>query len=198
MLQNLVVFGAGGLACQIIDAVPPNTRFVTDEGGGEFFGRPVEMFDPASGGALVIAVSNTSARRRIAAVWRGGFAQVFASSAEVSPHARLGKGAILCRQAIVEAGVTVGRHVHLNDRAIVGHGSQVGDFCTIGPGAIICGDCRIGDEAHIGAGAIIHQGITIGDGAFIGMGSLVSKDVPAGARVICGRIFNVPAVALAA
>lgn len=189
-MPRLIVFGAGGLAAQIIDTVPADTSFATDRGGGLVYGRSILRFDPTMAGHLVIAVNSLDVRRRIASVWLGELGRVVAASAEVSPYASLGGGAIICRQAIVEAGVSAGSHAQINDRATVGHGSQLGDFCTVGPAAVICGDCRIGDGVRIGAGAIIREGTTIGDGAFVGMGSLVSKDIPAGVSVICGRVLR--------
>lgn len=178
------------MARQIVDFVGPETRFVTDDGGGEICGFVVERFDPGMAGELVIAVNSVGVRRRIAAEWRGSFAQVFAVSAEVSRFANIARGVILCRQAVIEADATIGEHTHVNVGACVAHGSLVGPYCTIGPQVNVSGDCTLGAGVFIGAGAIIREGSNLGDGAFIGMGSLISRDVPAGTRVIAGRALK--------
>lgn len=178
------------MARQIVDFVGPDTRFVTDHGGGEICGFEVQRFDPDMAGELVIAVNSVAVRQRIAAAWRGRFTQVFAASAEVSRFANIARGVILCRQAVIEAEARIGEHSHVNVGACVAHGSMVGPYCTIGPQANVSGDCTLGAGVFVGAGAIIREGSNVGDGAYIGMGSLVSKDVPAGSRVICGRALK--------
>jgi UDP-3-O-[3-hydroxymyristoyl] glucosamine N-acyltransferase len=186
--MSIVVFGAGGLALQIIDSVPRDTRFVTDTGGGRLCGRTVEAFSPHMEGELVIAVNDMAVRSRVAATWRSTMGRVIAASAEVSAFADVADGVIVCRQAIIEATASIGQHSHVNLGAKVGHGTRMGRFATIGPGAMICGDCTLGDGVRIGAGAIIREGITIGDGATVSMGALVHRDVPSGAHVIGGRL----------
>jgi sugar O-acyltransferase (sialic acid O-acetyltransferase NeuD family) len=182
--MRIGIFGAGGFTRQIIDMLPGDAVILTDDGGANLHGFPVLRFNDAPDCDLVIAISDPILRRQVALRWRHGFGSLVAASAEVSQFASIGEGAILCRQAIVEADATIGRHFHANIGAKIGHECQIGDFVTVGPGAMICGRCTIGNGATIAAGAIIHQGLTIGDNVMVGMGAIVSKDVPAATSAI--------------
>lgn len=183
----LTIFGAGGLARQIIDGVPPASRFVTDTGGGDICGLPIERFDLGMGGELIIAVRDLPTRHRIAAQWAGDLGRYIDATAQVSRYAQIADGAIMCRNAVIEAEASLGRHSQANIGAKIGHGSKIGDFSVVGPDALVCGDCTIGRDVYIGAGAIIREGTTVGDGAFIGMGSMIFRDVPPDARMVFGR-----------
>jgi sugar O-acyltransferase (sialic acid O-acetyltransferase NeuD family) len=196
MTEPIGIFGAGGLVRQIIDFLPRDTLLFTDEGGGELHGFPIIRFDEAPHCELAIAVSDPTARRKVALRWRNGFTSIIAPTAEVSRFAIIADGAIVCRQAVIEAGATIGRHFHANIGAAVAHETLVGDFVTISPRTTICGGCRIGDGAFIGAHAVVKQGVTIGRNAQIAMGTVVHKDVPDNGRALGNpaRVFDHAAV----
>lgn len=181
--MRLGVFGAGGFARQIIDLLPPDTVFFTDSGEGDLLGFPVFPLDRAAGCELLIAVADPSVRRRVAAQWRANFATLIAPSAEVSRFASIGKGSVICRQAVIEADVTIGRHFHANLAVIVGHETEIGDFVTVAPLAGVGSRCTIGHGVTIGMGALIRPDVRIGDNAMICMGAVVTRDVTPNAKV---------------
>lgn len=185
----LAIYGAGGFALQILDMVESRAAggeavcFVDDHRDGSLHGIPVLKADAVGAEAsAIIAIGDTSVRRRIAAGLQR-YDTLIALSALVSQHAAIGEGAILCHNTIIEPNVTIGRHFHANIYSYVAHESVIGDFVTFAPRVSCNGKVRIGDGAYIGTGAFLKQGVTIGAGAVVGMGSVVIRDVPDGAVV---------------
>jgi len=138
---------------------------------------------------LVIALGTSTGRKAVAERFAGrGFGSVIASSAIVSPSARIGEGAQICDFVAINNAVTIGRHFQANVFAQVSHDCVIGDYVTFSPRTTCNGTVHIGDGVFVGAGAVIRNGsperpLVIGDGATIGMGAVVTKDVPPGASV---------------
>lgn len=187
----LAVYGAGGFALQVLGMVEAvvaagsEACFVDDNPAcKELLGIPVRALGELPPGAsFVIAVSDSESRRRIAA-GLDRFTRLTAATAQVSRHASVGEGSILCDHVLIEAGVRIGRHFHGNIFSYVAHESVIGDFVTFAPRVNCNGRVEIGDGAYIGTGAFLKQGVRIGAGATVGMGAVVLHDVPAGATVV--------------
>lgn len=64
-------------------------------------------------------------------------------SAEIGPHASIGRGVRIGKRTIVHAGV------------VVGDGASIGDDCVIYPNVVIYADCHLGDRCLVHAGAVI-------------------------------------------
>lgn len=106
----------------------------------------------------------------------GTLAKVVASTAFVSPHAKIGEGSVVLHQAVVNSSAVVGNSVIINTGAIVEHDSEVGDYTHVSTGAKINGACCVGRRCFIGSGATLVQCTNVGDDVFVGAGSLVAKD----------------------
>lgn len=106
------------------------------------------------------------------------FETVIATSASVSPFARIGAGCQILHSAIIQAGAILGDHSVVNSTALIEHDTSVGDYCHIAPHATLCGQISVGDSAYVGAGATVIQGITLAAGCIVGAGSTVLLDVP--------------------
>ena len=193
--MRLAIFGAGGMGRELADIARRSTDwpivFVVDEPkAAEVQGFPViapDALEPDD--RLIIALGTSTGRKAVADRFAGrAFGSVVASSAIVSPSARIGEGAQICDFVAINNSVTIGRHFQANVFAQVSHDCVIGDFVTFSPRTTCNGNVHISDGVFVGAGAIIRNGsaerpLVIGEGATIGMGAVVVKDVPAGATV---------------
>lgn len=109
-------------------------------------------------------------------------------TAYVSKHTKIGRGSVVCHQALVENGAHVGENVIVNTASYVGHDSDADDYACICPYARIGGRSQVRAHGFIGYGAQVMTRLVIGDGAIVGARSLVRNDVSAGMLV-----YGIPA-----
>lgn len=207
MPEKIVIFGAGGHAKVVIDAIEMMGRheitFLADADiarvGTRLKGYRVcseqEGFAAGASGLrhAFVAIGNNTTRKRIAhKVRECGFAlaMVVHPAAVVSESATLGAGTLVMPGSVINADAVVGANVIINTGVIVEHDCRVGDNAHIAPGAILCGGVEIGKDALIGAGATILPGVKVGGRATVGAGAVVLSDVPddATAKGIPARI----------
>ncbi|MEZ8943703.1 acetyltransferase [Vibrio sp. 10N.247.311.12] len=105
------------------------------------------------------------------------FETVIATSASVSPFAKIGAGCQILHSAIIQAGAVLGKHSVINSTALIEHDVSIGEHCHIAPRATLCGQVNVGEFAYVGAGATVIQGITLAAGCIVGAGSVVLSDV---------------------
>lgn len=106
------------------------------------------------------------------------FETVIASSAYVSPFARLGAGAQILPRTIIQTGVNIGDHSIINSGAVIEHDSHIDCYCHIAPNATICGQVTVKQHAFIGANATVIQGVQIGQDAVVGAGVSLTWSLP--------------------
>lgn len=212
MSWRLAVFGAGGCAADLLSTIEDEfarvaeTRsdaghlvFVeSDPSDDYFFGHRIRSLsalldeDHVDETLFVVAVGSPLHRSRLHLLLRErGFvpASLHASSANISPHASIGEGAVFAEFTNVPSNAVVGRSFQCNYFSYVAHDVVVGDFVTFAPRVGCNGNVVIGDNVMVGAGAIIRPGtkshpLEIGSGAVIGMGAVVTQHVPAGVTVL--------------
>jgi len=100
-----------------------------------------------------------------------------ASSAWVSPFAKLGMGTMVFHGAVINASAVVGSNCIINNQALVEHDAVVEDHCHISTAAVLNGAVLVKQGSFIGSNATLMQGIVVGAYAIVGAGSLVSKNV---------------------
>lgn len=198
MPERIVIFGAGGHARVVIDAIERAGLYQialladADEAltGTTLKTYPVcserDGFAAAQGGVVhaFVAIGRNETRKRIAHRAREcGFrlATVVHPSAVVSSSAVLGAGTLVMPCSVVNADAVVGADVIVNTGAIIEHDCRVGDHTHISPRATLCGGVQIGDEVLVGAGAVVLSGVKVGSRATVGAGAVVVSDVPDGA-----------------
>ncbi len=212
MTVAVLIFGAGGLAADIVDILarcggmeivgfvvdrpvmdPPNADREAPLAGVPVHYWP-DLAERANGMAAVSAIGSPTRRRFIETAEAAGvrFLTLVDPSAQIFPSAAIGEGSVIGAGAIVAARSRLGRHVYLNRGATLGHHGEVGDFTSIHAAVTVGGACRIGSGVEIGIGAVIVDHIAIGSGATIGAGSVVTRDCPADVRMV-----GVPARVLA-
>lgn len=200
MSERLVIFGAGGHAKVIIDAVERQRIYEVallvdadpSRVGTSVLGHEVQEealgFEALSEGIrhAIVAIGNNEIRRRIADIARGKgltLATVIHPGSVVARSAQLGAGTLVMPGAIINADARVGANVIVNTGAVIEHDCRIGDDVHIGPHATLCGGVAVGAGSLIGAGATVLVGVSIGQGVLVGAGSTVLAGVPDGARV---------------
>jgi UDP-perosamine 4-acetyltransferase len=201
--MRVLVIGAGGHArvciealldtagCVVVGCVSKNGESIQDP----FAGVAVVGADENLGDLIVdhavthafIAVTNN----RVRAAMLGRCAELgvpvasaISRSAQISPSATIGSGALLAMGSVVNTLARLGAGVIVNTNASVGHDCIIGEATHVAPGVAMGGNVMIGQQVLIGIGARIVPSTSIGDGAVIGAGSVVLRDVPAGAVMI--------------
>lgn len=198
-MDRLIVFGAGGHAKVVIEAVlagfPGCAMTILDDRAGaapgELLGIPVRggrgwLDDNWPGVPVFPAIGHNGARAGLID-WLlecgREAASVVDPGARLSPSATLGPGGFLAPGAIVNAQAVLEPGVIVNTGATIDHDCRIGRAAHVGPGAHLCGGVEVGAGTLIGIGASVIPGIRIGDGAVVGAGAAVTRDVPDGARV---------------
>jgi sugar O-acyltransferase (sialic acid O-acetyltransferase NeuD family) len=109
---------------------------------------------------------------------------IISKSAQISPHAVIGKGCMIMNDVIINSGAQIGQNCIINTRALIEHDVVVGDHCHVSTGVIVNGATRIGNNTFIGSGSIIRNGLVIGDNCLVGMGSVLVKNLKDNSRKI--------------
>lgn len=207
-MQPLLLFGAGGHAKVVLDALLRAGRevagLIDDDPvaagrhvlGVEVIGTRAVLDHEYAGAAIVPALGVNAARAALIG-WAAGAGHRLASA--VHPQAVTGHGVEIGAGSFLAAGAVVNPDTILGEGAIVNTGASVDHDCRIGaavhiaPGARLCGGVSIGDETLIGTGAMVIPGIRIGARVVIGAGSVIVRDVPDGARIAGNPARPLPA-----
>lgn len=88
-------------------------------------------------------------------------------SANVSPSARMGNGALVLAGAIVQPGSAIGDAAIVNTGAIIEHDAVIGEGAHVAPGAVVLGGARVGTCSMIGAGAVILPMVHVPDDTLV-------------------------------
>jgi len=191
--SRLLVFGAGGQASKVIDAISSyGIRAIgyisTEEPGSVINGIKVlgnlEYYlqnKSLHKHSIHIAIGENSVRYEIFTKLQNlaaNLISVISKTAVVSGNARIGGGSAVMHGAVVHTASQIGKCCLVDSRAIIEHHVITGDFVNVSPGAVICGGARLGRGVIIGAGSVIIEKITIGDNSLIGAGAVVIKDIP--------------------
>lgn len=195
MEGNVIVFGAGGHAVSVVDAILASKirpAFILDDDpkkkGQQLLQIPVRGALKELNNAelarysVVVAIAVNSIRKRVVQVLseRGAkFTGVRHPSALISANAVIDPTAQILAGAIVNAGATVSAHAVLNTGCVVEHDARVETFTHIGPGAVLAGAVVIEDGAFVATGAKVCPFVRVGRSSTLGAGAVALKDVPA-------------------
>lgn len=178
-LGPIVILGASGHAREILDLL----RLL-----GLETGRMVDESNEAeieSRSRLVLGVgrplSRLGAYRKFNANF--DFLTLRHPDTGVAASAKIGRGTVISRGAVVSTDASVGAACLLNWNCTVGHDATIGAGSVLNPGSAVSGNCRLGEGVLVGAGAVVLEGVVIEDRAQIGAGAVVTSNVPAGVTV---------------
>lgn len=150
-----------------------------------------EEYAPGADDVFVCAIGSPADKVKYTGIIEskgGTFVNVVHPSVVFGHNVKLGKGIILCPQAVVSSDVTIGDHAHVNLGSIVAHDVVVGPYCQINSNATLSGGVVLGRAVEVSSNAVFLPGAVAEDDSFIGAGSVVLKRVGAGQRV-----FGAPA-----
>jgi sugar O-acyltransferase (sialic acid O-acetyltransferase NeuD family) len=187
--EQIVLFGAGGHARVVADAVKTQGRYiisaVVDPGkaGTEFQGMKVQADekDLAPNNFIVALGDNLLRRKVFCQLEESGWAPVVVqhSSAIVASDAKIASGTVLFARSIVNPNSTIGKNCIINSGAIVEHDCHIESHAHIATGACLAGTVKIGEGTLIGVGCSILPNLSIGSWSILGGGSVAISDVPA-------------------
>lgn len=195
-MMTLVIVGAGGFGRETLDVVlalgEPDLAeviFADDARAGDTVrGRPViAPEDAQAGAAIVVAVAEPAARRRLVGRLRRRTLEATTlvhPRAIVGPETTIGAGGVILGGAHVSSSCRLGDHVQVNYNATIGHDAVLEDYATVFPGANVGGAAHVSAGATVGANAAVLQQRRVGRGAFVGAGAVVTHDVADGQVVV--------------
>lgn len=203
--KPLILIGGGGHCKSVIDAALSaglEIRGILDAPervgetvlGIEIIGTDADIANYVADCDFIITVGQiktSETRRRLAAAVKeaaGKFGVVIASTARVSPFARIGGGTVVLHGACVNADASVGRHSIVNTASVIEHDVRIGDFTHISTNASVNGAASIGSDCFVGSGAVVNQGVVISDRVILASASLANKSIYSP-----GRYAGIPA-----
>ncbi len=183
--MNLILFGSGGHAGVVIDAVVCGAAW-TIEGlidGTRSLGEVphgylvISLPENRDAFTYHIAIGDGEVRERISNELNLRWTNIFHPLSYRASKLDC-QGSFFGAYSVVGNDSEVGDFCILNTGAILDHDSTLGDFSHLCPGVVTGGHVHIGSRTTVGVGSMIRDGVTIGDNCIIGMGSVVIKDVP--------------------
>lgn len=196
MTGELVVFGCGGHAKVVIEAVlardPKRLVQIVDDDPGAV-GRSVLglrvsggrewLASNAPGASVALGIGGNRARLDVLdwLIAQGRQVEtVIHPSAIVGATVDAGVGTFFAAGAIAIAEARIGRAAIINTGASVDHDCVIGDGAHIGPGVRLCGNVQVGARSLIGVGTAVRPGVSIGADVIVGAGSAVVGDLADG------------------
>lgn len=192
MADKLIVFGSGGHAKVVVEAVfarTPGREIILFDDRGAIDGRTIfgigvsggrEQLQTVRNAPVALGVGDNQARFEIMSwlIDHGHSLQavlhpaaIVAASVEIGPGAFVGAGAVAIADARINAGAII------NTSASVDHDCIVGEAAHIAPGARLCGNVEVGARTLVGVGSAVRPGTTICADAVVGAGAVVIADI---------------------
>lgn len=178
--EKLLLVGAGGFGRMVAEQamLQYNCAFVDDgqSVGAEICGIPVvgSIADlpvlRKNYGLLVVGIGNNKIRAQVyekAKELGYSFPDIIATSAYVSPYAKLGCGCVVLQNACVQNGASVGNGVLLNAGTEVHCDAAVGDYALIYTNSVVRTGATVGNFARIGSNCTVCNNATVPDDADI-------------------------------
>jgi sugar O-acyltransferase (sialic acid O-acetyltransferase NeuD family) len=196
----LIVFGSGGHAKVVIEAVrarTPQREIVLiddDENaagelilGAAVLGTRNWLLENLLNVPVALGIGNNEIRASVFK-WLTKADRVIETvvhpSAIVGATVDIGEGAFLAAGCVIVADSKIGRAAIINTAASVDHDCHIGEAAHVGPGAHLCGNVRIGQRSLIGVGASACPGVMIGDDVIVGAGSAVISNLNDAGRYV--------------
>lgn len=187
MKKPILIVGAGGFAREAYSWLPSTYQveaFYTSNflEKTTVFGVPtVSEFQGMRGIDFLVAIGDPAVRKSMffRAVKAGLMpcAPIVHQSATIGRDVRVGRGSIICPQAVITTNVVLGTGALVNLGATIGHDCEIGDFVTLSPGANVSGNVRVSDLCYLGTNCSIRENTHLGRESTVAMGSAVVKHV---------------------
>ena len=112
------------------------------------------------------------------------FIRLIDKTAIVAGTATVGKGVVICPNAIVSDHVKIDDFAMLNFFSSCGHDSKIGKYSILSPYATLNGMARIEDEVFLGTHATVMGNLTVGTKSKINANSVAMRDIAPKSYVI--------------
>ncbi|MDA8523771.1 NeuD/PglB/VioB family sugar acetyltransferase [Acidovorax sp. NCPPB 4044] len=193
--RNLLIVGAGGFGREVLTYIEDDNPLFRPKGFLDsrtsaldgmhrsvgIVGDPL-TYVPVSGDVFMAALGDPAARLKYTETLRTlhdvDFATVVHPQANVTRHARLGRGCIVAPRVGISVDVQIGDFVCIQEYTVIGHDVQIGDWCQINSHCSIGGGAKIGNFVSIHPNCVITSGTVIGDNVKVGAGSVVYGRIP--------------------
>jgi sugar O-acyltransferase (sialic acid O-acetyltransferase NeuD family) len=203
---RLILVGAGDFAREVIwmisdmgdspewelaglldDDIERATTVVRSSGFGHPILGTIVDFLPGASDRFVCTIAKPKIKltlcERIAA--RGGqFVNLIHPTAAIGPGCTLGRGIIVCRNAVCTTNVTIADHVHINLATTCGHDVAIGEGCTLSGHCDVTGRAILERGVFLASHASIGPGVRVGAFAVVGAGSVAFRNVPNGQTLL--------------
>lgn len=192
-LKKIVIFGAGGHAKVVADAIIKAGQyeiaafvdsFTTEKNvlgiqvitEDQYFSNPIVNLG-------VVGIGDNSTREKVAQkilsqVPSFEFITVIHPSAQIATHTFIDKGTVVFANSVINVSTHIGKHCIVNTSASVDHDCFLEDFSSVAPNVCLGGRCRVGAFSVISIGAVLIHNIEVGPFSVVGAGSLVTKKIP--------------------
>lgn len=192
MAERLVVFGSGGHAKVVIEAIlarSPQRQIIILDDAAESQARSIFGIKVAGTRALLpsladapVALAIGDNRARAALMdWlqdQGRLVEmVVHPAAFVASSVQVGAGSFISAGATVIAEAKIGAGVIINTGASVDHDCVIGDAAHIAPGVHLCGNVRIGARTLVGVGSAVRPGVSVCEDVVLGAGAVVVRNI---------------------
>lgn len=202
--RRLLIVGAGSLARELASWVKPGAGELADYALAGFLSddpqslaaypqyQPgiigtVAGYAPVAGDLLVMGISQPADKLRIAAALeaRGArFLTFVHASVQMADWVKLGRGVVLCPNAVVSCHAEIGDFATINLGCTIGHDVKLGRGATLSAHVDLTGFVTVGEGAFFGSHASVLPRATVGEYSRVGAGSVVLRSVKAGSTVM--------------
>lgn len=201
--DKIVIFGCGGHARSIMNAVAPADRkklLLVDSNalkGEVILDIPVyQQYLLGEKDKFIVGIGDNQKR---AIVFLGLLEKylkeqsmtVIANTASIGLASRIGKGTFIAHHAYIGPFSEIGSNTIVNTGSVVEHEAVIGNHVHLAPNSTVCGRCKIGNQVMLGAGAVIRNEINVCDNVIIGAGAVVIESITEP-----GKYVGVPACRL--
>lgn len=195
-MKNLIIVGAGGFAKEIygyikndikkgllkdivikgflVDFLDDHKKLNVDE---PYLGK-IRDYASFANDFLIVAIGENPGREKIVNMLEDKRVQFYTyihSSACIDFSARIGKGVIICPNAMVNANALVSDFSVLNIYSSIAHDVVIGQNSILSPYATLNGCVEAGKNLFMGTRSTILPKIKVGDNCTISAGTIVSK-----------------------
>ena len=144
-------------------------------------------FKPDPGDALVMAIADPTVKLSVAQRLDDQGAEFLSfvhPSAIVANHVLIGRGVVICPNAVISCHAVIGDFVSINLSCTVGHDVRIGRGCTLSAHVDLTGFASLEEGVFLGSHASVLPRAKIGAFATVGAGSVVLRSVKGRATVM--------------
>lgn len=195
-MKDLILIGGGGHCTSCIDVIESEGQFkiigildFAENVGKTLLNYPIvgtddDLHQYLSSAHFLVTVGQIAsviARKKIfekLCAEGAQIATIVSPRANVSKHAKIGRGTIVMHQASINAQVRLGENCIINTGANVEHDCYLEDHIHVSTHAVVNGNCRIGEGSFVGSNATMIQGITLPPYSVVGASAVVVDSFP--------------------